>query len=98
MDTLQIRCVYARKSQLRRRRGAYHTKSTVDSVQGLLTALINTDIETIEETRMSPEDVKRSVMINTGDAVSTNFDMNRGEIKKLIDIGYESTKMFLNSA
>lgn len=72
-----------------------YEKSSVDSIQGLLTALINTGIETIEDVRMSPEDVKRSVMINTGNVVSTDFNMSREEIRKLIDIGYEMTKIFL---
>lgn len=69
-------------------------KSNVHSVTDLLTALINTDIETVEKMRTTPNDISRSVVIDTGDYKSTDFDMPEGHIKNLIDIGYDSTMEF----
>jgi len=68
-----------------------HTKPEISSIIDVITNLVNTDIEEIQNLRLSPHDAKRTINIPTFNLHSTDFDMSSADIKRLIKSGYEST-------
>jgi NTE family protein len=66
----------------------------INNVIDLISTLINTDIEEIERLRLSHDDIKRTVNIDTFGIKSTDFNLSRDLIKKLIHSGYISTIEF----
>ena len=74
-----------------------HTRekpTQINNIIELVTTLINTTIEVIEQVRLTPEDKYRSVAINTEGYVSTNFDMNKKDIQQLAKNGYTAAIKF----
>jgi NTE family protein len=68
--------------------------SQINNVVDLISCLINTDIEEIERLRLTKDDEKRTININTFGIKSTDFNLSRDLIEKLIDSGYNSTMTF----
>ncbi len=66
----------------------------INDVIDLVTTLINTTIEEIERVRLLPNDWARTIIINTFNYKSTDFDMPKEDIQKLAIEGYESTIAF----
>ncbi len=69
----------------------------INNVIDLVTTLIHTTIETIEQVRLAPHDSLRSIEIDTGDYKATDFDMKKEDICKLADAGYTATMQFFTN-
>nr|QBK87260.1 MAG: patatin-like phospholipase [Marseillevirus LCMAC201] len=66
----------------------------VSNVIDLVTTLINTLIEENERIRLTPNDWRRTITINTLEYKSTDFDMKKADIQILAKRGYDSTMAF----
>jgi predicted acylesterase/phospholipase RssA len=76
----------------------YHDQTVeINNIIDLVTTLINTTIEVIERTRLTPQDKYRSIQINTEDYKSTDFNMKKKDIQLLAENGYKATIEFFDN-
>jgi NTE family protein len=72
-------------------------KKTIQDLEGFVSNLVTCSLYQREKTGHSSESVRRrTIYIDTNISNSINFDMNRIEKEKLIQIGYEATENYFD--
>jgi len=71
-----------------------HSKNDINSIIDIISSLLNTDIEEIQNLRLTEKDKERMINIPTFNIKSTDFDISKENIQKLDNSGYDSTIKF----